>query len=50
METIFDGFDLNGILYYSFNGEYYKDDMISRVVISIEEYRDAFMCKMIREV
>ena len=47
METIFDGFDLDGISYYFSNGKYYADDMTIRRVISSKEYRDALMCKLI---
>jgi hypothetical protein len=48
METIFDGFDLDGISYYFSNGKYYADDMTIRRVISSKEYRDTLMCKLIK--
>ena len=45
----FYGFELDGISYYYFNGEYYADDMTIRVVISSEEYRYALMSRLIKE-
>jgi hypothetical protein len=47
METIFDGFKLDGVYYYFLKGKYYADDVTVRRVISSKEYRDALMCKLI---
>ena len=49
-KTVFENFDLDGISYYYFNGNYYADDMTIREVISEKEYKDALMSKLIKGV
>ena len=43
-------FDLDGISYYYFNGEYYADNMTIREVISRKEYTNALMSKLSKGV
>jgi len=48
MSTIFDKFTLDGIYYHKSGNIYYADNMTIREKISLKEYKQAMMDKLIQ--